>query len=202
MNFSYGLNLCLNSNLFINLLKFIKMKKLLFLFLSLGILFTGCDNDVLVPDATNDAALKSSHVKMVPLRGEIQSHVDVYDNGIPLMGTLSGQMSHLGKLNMEESVWTTNSLTIDDGIITWEMTGKLCAANGDLVHYNLTGVFDMVKNELDADSEIVGGTGRFKFAEGYMEITGYAEFDATYPMLITTMHMKGEGLISSVGSGK
>ena len=84
------------------------MKKLLFLFLSIGILFTGCNNDALVPDATNDADLKSGHVKMVPLKGVAQSHVDVYDNGIPVMGTLSGQMSHLGKLNREESVWVTS----------------------------------------------------------------------------------------------
>ena len=43
-----------------------------------------------------------------------------------------------------------------------------------------------------------GGTGRFEFAEGYMDVTGYADD----PLAITTMFMTGDGLISSVGSSK
>ena len=176
------------------------MKKLLFLFLSFGILFTACNNDALVHDAMNDADLKSGHVKMVPLKGVAQSHVDVYDNGIPVMGTLSGKMSHLGKLNMEESVWETTSLIFDDvnWIITWEMTGVICAANGDLLNYTLTGDFVIAENKLTGHVEVDGGTGRFEFAEGYFTITGYADD----PAAITTMYMEAEGMLSSVGSSK
>lgn len=177
------------------------MKKILLLVLSLGLLFTSCEKDSLVfSEAEADGLLKSAELKMVPVKAEIQSTVTEYYEGVPVVGTLSGTMSHIGKLNTEESIWHTTSLSFDEttGTITWEMIGNSCASNGDLLHYTLTGTFSISENQLNAHVDMNGGTGRFEFAEGYMDVTGYADD----PLAITTMFMTGDGLISSVGSSK
>lgn len=173
----------------------------MFLVLGLSLLFIGCEkNDTLFPSAESNEMLKSAEVKMVPFKGSVQSNVTEYMDGVPIIGTLSGEMSHLGKLITEKSFWTTTSMNFDETTwtITWEMTGSACAANRDLLNYILTGTFSIPENKLIAHIDCSGGTGRFENAEGYMDITGYAD----NPAEITTVYMKGEGLISNVGSGK
>jgi hypothetical protein len=144
--------------------------------------------------------LKSAGVKMLPLKAEIHSNVTEYYDGVPIQGTLSGIMSHLGKLKTDKSIWKTTFLTLDEAtwIITWGISGDVCASNGDLLHYTLSGTFSIPENKLTAHVDFGGGTGRFELAEGYLEVTGYAD----NPAAITTMYMKGEGLISSVGGKK
>ncbi len=177
------------------------MKKIMFLVLGLGLILTGCnkDND-LFPGAESNEMLKSAKVKMIPIKGSVQSHVTEYQNKVPIIGTLSGKLSHMGKLITEKSIWTTTFMDFDETTwtITWEMTGTACAANGDLLNYDLTGTFSIPENKLDAHIDFDGGSGRFENAEGYMDVTGYADD----PTAITTIYMKGEGLISNVGSGK
>ena len=178
------------------------MKHLVFLLLlSLSLVFTGCDvNDSLFPESELESDLKSAELKMVPIKGEIQSHVTAYQDGVPVQGILSGNMTHLGQLIAEKSIFNTTSLTLDEATwtISWEMSGVTCAANGDFMYYNLSGTFNIPANELIAHIEIENGTGRFQNAEGYIEARGYADD----PKAITTMYMHCEGLISSVGSGK
>ncbi len=175
------------------------MKRFIFLLISLSLFFTGCNMDETVLPET-DGDLKSAELKMVPIKGEMQSTVTVYDQGIPVQGTLSGVLSHLGKLNAEESVFYTVSLDFDPTTytITWGMSGVVCAADGDLLNYLLNGTFLILTNELTGQAEYNGGTGRFEHAKGFMNFIGYADD----PMAITTMFMTGEGMISNVGSSK
>ena len=177
------------------------MKKVLLFVLSLGLLFTSCEKGGLVlPDADTDGMLKSAEVKMLPFKADIQSTIIEYNEGVPVSGFLSGTMSHLGKLNAEKSIWYTSALSFDEntGTITWEAFGDSYAANGDIMHYLFSGSLNLPTNTLTAYVDIDGGTGRFEFADGYMDITGYADD----PTAITTVHMEGEGFISSVGSSK
>ena len=82
------------------------MKKILLLVLSLGLLFTSCEKDSLVfSEAEADGLLKSAELKMVPVKAEIQSTVTEYYEGVPVVGTLSGTMSHIGKLNTLGNDW-------------------------------------------------------------------------------------------------
>ncbi|MBN2173831.1 MAG: hypothetical protein JW731_06855, partial [Bacteroidales bacterium] len=67
------------------------MKKLMFLFLSLSIFFAGCDNDALIPDEMNDAALKSGMmvertIKFIQCSGVMEVvQNDACDNGMLLL---------------------------------------------------------------------------------------------------------------------
>lgn len=175
------------------------MKKIILLALCLGFIFAGCEKNEIADQEFNDG-LKSAELKMVPVKGSLQSGVTEYFEGVPVIGTLSGEMSHLGELIVENSIWHTTALTLDEATwtITWEMTGVACAANGDLLNYVLTGTFSIYENQLIAHADINGGSGRFEDAEGYLEITGYAD----NPTAITVMYMDAEGMLSSVGSKK
>ncbi|MCE4563100.1 nuclear transport factor 2 family protein [Maribellus sp. CM-23] len=173
------------------------MKRLILLLWSISLLFAGCDmNDSLSNEIDND--LKSAEMKMVPIKGEIQSHVTESLNGVPVIGNLSGNISHLGKLIMDKSTWYTISVEMDEQTwtISWEMFGSVCAANGDFLKYTLSGAFSIPNNQITGQAVFDGGTGRFCQAQGSMEFTGYADD----PMNIATMYMQVEGLITNVGS--
>lgn len=173
------------------------MKRLIFLLWSISLFFAGCDmSNSLFPES--DENLKSAEMKMVPIKGELQSHVTETLNGIPIYGTLSGTLSHLGKLITNRSHWYTISVEMDEQIwtISWEMFGSVCAANGDFLNYNLSGSFNITNNEIYGQIYFDGGTGRFSQAQGMTEFTGYADD----PMNITTMYMQAEGMITNVGS--
>ena len=175
------------------------MKKVLLFVLSLGLLFTACEKGgPVLPDADADGMLKSAELREIPIKGEIQSQVTQSLNGIPVFGTLSGIISHLGKLQTEKSVWFTNTVEIDEATwtISWEMFGVVCAANGDLLNYTLSGSFNIPENKMNGHVDFDGGTGRFGQAQGYMNFTGSADD----PMNISAMYMQAEGLISNVGS--
>lgn len=175
------------------------MKRLIFLLWSISLLFAGCDmSDSLSPE--NNENLKSAEMKMVPVKGELQSHVTENLNGIPVYGTLSGNLSHLGKLITDKSTWYTISVEMDEQTwtISWEMFGSVCAANGDFLKYTLSGSFSIPENQIIGQATFNGGTGRFCQAQGTIEFTGYADD----PTNITTMHMQMEGMITNVGSSR
>lgn len=173
------------------------MNKLIVLLWSISLLFAGCDvNDSLSPEI--DQNLKSAEMKMIPIKGEIQSHVTETLNDIPVIGNLSGTISHLGTLIPDKSTWYTISVEMNEQTwtISWEMFGQTCAANGDFLKYTLSGAFSIPDNQITGQAVFNGGTGRFCQAQGSMEFTGYADD----PMNITTMYMQVDGLISNVGS--
>ena len=172
------------------------MKRFIFLLISLSLFFTGCNIDETAFPET-DANLKTAKMKMVPIKGDFQSRVSDSLNGIPVFGTLSGNISHLGKIVPENSTWYTLSVDLDEQTwtITWEMFGTVGAANGDLLHYTLAGSFSIPENTISGQINFSGGTGRFCQAKGSAEFSGYADD----PMNITSMFMQMEGMITNVG---
>ncbi|WP_163710167.1 ester cyclase [Mangrovibacterium lignilyticum] len=173
------------------------MKRLIFLLWCMSLLFAGCEtNDPLLPDV--DVNQKSAKTTMVPIKGELQSIVNESLNGIPVYGILSGSISHLGELTADKSTWYTISVEMDEQTwtISWEMFGAVCAANGDLLKYTLSGSFNIPENNMSGEVNFDGGTGRFAQAQGNMEFTGYADD----PTNIAAMYMEGEGMITNVGS--
>ena len=169
------------------------------IFTTIIFLAISCEkDDVFYPDSEVDGTLKSAELKEIPIKGELQSHVTEALNGIPVYGTLSGNISHLGKLIADKSTWYTISVEMNEQTLTisWELLGSVCAANGDFLKYTLSGSFNIPENELSGEVDFDGGTGRFCQAQGSMNFTGYADD----PVNITTMIMQVEGMITNVGS--
>ncbi len=172
------------------------MKRLIFLLWCMALLLAGCEtNDSLLPDV--DMNLKSAEMTTVPIKGELQSFVTESLNGIPVFGTLAGNISHLGKLISDKSTWYTISVELDEQTwtISWEMFGSVCSANGDFLKYTLSGSFSIPDNEISGQIDFDGGTGKFSQANGTAEFTGNADD----PMNITAMYMQMEGEITNVG---
>ena len=171
------------------------MKRIIFLMFGIFILAYGCNDGILPADsALENGALKKAEVKMVPVKGEIFNHF--YEEH-PDYGTMSGFISHIGKLNETESTWESvddgdgNPLTVTKNIV-------ICAANGD----KLTGRWEakhINQTEVEGIMYFEGGTGRFENASGQTTASGYMVFDGGQ---LIGMYLAGEGEISNVGSSK
>lgn len=76
----------------------------------------------------------------------------------------TGTGTHLGRFELFETLCST----VDFPILTFTVAGLLIAANGDELHFDVIGTFDLVNMELVESSGWVfdGGTGRFESASG------------------------------------
>ena len=171
------------------------MKRIIFLLIGIFIIACGYNDDILPADAAlENETLKNAEIKMVPIKGEVFNH---FNEEHPDYGTISGFMSHIGKLNETESTWEK----IDDGDgnpITFSIKVVGCAANGD----KLKGRYDGKHiNQTDVEGIMFfeGGTGRFENASGQTTANGYIVVDGGK---LIGMYLAGEGEISNVGSSK
>jgi steroid delta-isomerase-like uncharacterized protein len=187
----------LPNKLLFKTLKLKKMKKIILLLACVGLFISGCEkSDLSLPGV--DENLKSAKIKMVPVKGDIQSVISFYLGPMPVCGKVSGNLSHLGKFDAEKSTWYHTSVDFDanTNIFSYGMFGSLCAPNGDLLKYTASGEFDVVNNIATQHAEFMGGTGRFGQAQGYIDASGYADD----PEKTTSMFFEAEGMISNVGS--
>ena len=76
----------------------------------------------------------------------------------------TGTGTHLGRFELFETLCST----VEFPILTFTVDGLLIAANGDELHFDVLGTFDLVNMELVESSGWVfdGGTGRFESASG------------------------------------
>lgn len=153
----------------------------------------GCTKDPVNETATGQ--FKSSEVKTVPLHADIYAIVTQEESGVAFLGNLAGNMSHLGQLITENSTFERTYFEFREGpAIYWEMIGDVAAANGDLLHYTLWGLYNITLNQYASTVTYSGGTGRFENASGFLDITGYVDQQTGYLM------MDGEGSLTTVGS--
>ncbi len=169
------------------------MKKLMFLFLSLSIFFAGCDNDALVPDAMNDAALKSGKmvertIKFIQCSGVMEVvQNDACDNGMLLLVHGDGQASHIGHFTV------INTTCVDENFNPVSpLIGEITAANGDKICTMVTKEPWMENGVIHYYYQIQPElcTGRFENATGYIIMWGDIDFIAM------TWDLKGEGKIT------
>jgi hypothetical protein len=100
-------------------------------------------------------------------------------------GWLTGNVTHLGKINMEMSPFWVNSCNFGPGPteLTWAINGVVTSANGDSYSYTGDLLIDGASLEITGFIHINGGTGRFKDAVGEATLNGFltggdkAEFD-------------------------
>lgn len=157
------------------------MKKIIFLLIGIFIFAFGCNNEILDTDpATETVDLKYSKTKMVPIKGEVIISVDEYDDqGLGINGKMTGYLSHMGKLNQEESTWVTLYHDFSQYPIVIQVNDIVfCAANGDLLYGTYTGYMNVdAPSVIDGICILENGTGRFENATGQSNVTGYAWFD-------------------------
>lgn len=174
------------------------MKKFIFLLIGIFLFSFGCSNEILETDSTLETAnLKYSNTKMVPLKGEVFVSIDEYDDqGLGIIGKMSGHFSHLGKLKEANSIWENMSHDMSDfpNSITFTQDVMFCAANGDFLHGTYTGTLYLTNAEVYGFFVIDGGTGRFENATGQTNSDGYAWFDEFGRP--AGMYLAGEGEIS------
>ena len=180
------------------------MKRVIFLLIGILFIASGCSNETINTDsAFEEANLKSATTKMIPIKGEVIISVDEYDEqGLGINGKMSGYLTHMGKLNQEKSTWVTlyHDFSQYPPIIIQVNDLVFCAANGDLVYGSYTGYNDVTTSIVDGYCELKNGTGRFKNATGYSNVTGYPWFDEFGR--VEGIRFVCEGEISNVGSGK
>lgn len=174
------------------------MKRIIFLLIGIFIFALGCNNEILDTDSALETVdLKYTKTKMVPLKGEVFVSVDEYDDqGLGIIGKMSGYFSHLGKLNETNSIWENMSNDMSDfpNTLTFTQDVMFCAANGDLLHGTYTGTVYFTNAEVYGLFVIDGGTGRFENATGQTNADGYAWFDEFGRP--AGMYLTGEGEIS------
>ena len=181
-----------------------KIKTFFLIVFALALFFSGSQkDDTLFTETENNAALKSAEVKWLPIKGN-NGYVVVTEffNDFPSQGICGGNMTHLGKLQAEKSIWYTVNVEVPDSempwMLLWTQEGDWCAANGDLLHWSIITTVDMMNQTVGGTAYFDGGTGRFKNAEGYFNLKGHPDADDATRFIVE----EGVGEISSIGSSK
>ncbi len=174
------------------------MKKIIISIAVLMLIFigSGCDKETLMTEEPT-VNFKSAEMKSIPITADFYAVTSTWiPDGLAYSGNLGGNFSHLGKIDFEKSTFERTGLEIlGPYTVRWEMFGEVVAADGDALHYTLWGIMDQEKNEYTSTVTYSGGTGRFENASGYLDVTGYVDESHV-------LWMKGDGLLSNVGSSK
>jgi hypothetical protein len=170
-----------------------KIKSILLVAMLL-LVVSGCNKDTFFPEE-DGVALKSAVLKNIPIKADMYAQVLEETDGLAYKGLLIGTVSHLGEMIAEKSTFTRTYYEYREGpSVYWEMYGDIAASNGDVMHYTLWGLLDVVKNEYVSTVTYDGGTGRFANVTGNLDLTGYIAHGTG------RLYMQGEGMISNVGS--
>jgi hypothetical protein len=180
-----------------------KLKTFFLIVCAFALFFTGCEKDDFFTETADNAVLKKAMVKEVPIKA-IDAYVVVTDffNDFPSQGICGGNMTHLGKLQADKSIWYTTNVEPDSenpGFLLWSQEGDWCAANGDLLHWTIITSVEMGAGKVSGRAIFDGGTGRFKNATGHFDLNGHVDPDNPTTRFIVD---SGVGMISNVGNGK
>ncbi len=77
--------------------------------------------------------------------------------------------------------------------------GDWCAENGDLLHWSIETKMDQVNQKVSGRTIFKGGTGQYKNAEGYMDLSGHPNPKDPASRFVVEM---GVGEIFNVESSK
>lgn len=126
--------------------------------------------------------------------------VTEYNENFPSKGICGGNITPLGKLQADKSIWHTVKVepdSVDPTILNWLQEGDWCAENGDLLHWSIETKMDQVNQKVSGRTFFKGGTGQFKNAEGYIDLSGHPDpKDPTSRFIVE----KGVGEIFNIGS--
>jgi hypothetical protein len=182
-----------------------KMKQLMsvIILLAFTFLYLGCNES-----PQNIISANADKGGIVPFKGDINGVAISIGGGpgpfdpIKKLNTFSGNASHTGKFNCELKYWI--QLTSLSGGVLYGIEGIdgiLTAANGDKIWFeNTSGAWTfrngnpfepgMVDGTIHAN--VVGGTGRFSGATGYIDAVVVQEYDPLADPTPTTGNWTGK----------
>lgn len=173
-----------------------KLKWIFTVLIALLFVGSGCDLDTFSSEEA-DVNLKSSELKMVPLKGEVYAVMTNLVDDLPTEGYIGGTISHVGEIIPDNSIFVRTDFALLEGPVYYaEFDGDVVASNGDILHYKLKGGLNLVYGTYEGHVDYRGGTGRFEFATGYGDLTGHLNMDGS------KLLMWLEGELSNVGSSK
>jgi hypothetical protein len=104
--------------------------------------------------------------------------VTEYNENFPSKGICGGNITPLGKLQADKSIWHTVKVepdSVNPEILNWLQEGDWCAENEDLLHWSIVTKVDQANQKVSGRTIFKGGTGQFKNAEGYMDLSGHPD---------------------------
>ena len=128
--------------------------------------------------------------------------VTEFNENFPSKGISGGNITHLGKVQADKSIWHTVKVEHDPDnptILNWTQEGDWCAESGDFLHWSVVAKLDKTNQKVSGRTILNGGTGQFKNAEGYMDLSGHPDPKDPASRFVVEM---GVGEIFNVGSDK
>jgi hypothetical protein len=165
------------------------MKKLTVLSVVALLGLAGCSNEALTgPDgggAADAQVAKSASAVHAPMQVPIKwtFEVEPLQAGVlecmpagsgfyvPANYSVSGHVSHLGKVDSDASLATFTGCTLTPGGASGELGIALVGANGDAIHLDGVLTLSLADGVGYGTYTITGGTGRFEGATGWMQTT-------------------------------
>jgi hypothetical protein len=156
---------------YVSTLKFVIMKTLMYCFVMALIVMAGCSKDDTMFESQDNLELKKAKVP-IPFKADCQA---VYHLEIPGRLMLSGNATHLGKFNAEESFYQFTSVvpTEIDGqqFLALKGFGKIVGANGHGMEFTFWS-YQSMEYIFKGKVEIISGTGKFAGCKGTLESSG------------------------------
>ena len=167
--------------------------------------FTGFDDDAATADVAAGAYMpKVDTPHMVPIKWEFS--VEPLPNGvleclpsgsgvyIPASFSVSGHVSHLGRVDADQSTASFTGCVLGAGTISGDGHATLTGANGDAVELDGVLTLSFADGAMYGIWTITGGTGRFEGASGWIETTETPAPDGSGSV------GSGSGMITSPGT--
>lgn len=170
-----------------------------------GLVLFACEKDELNLDSTTlkAKAEKSEEVKMVPFKANLSStpmddseliaciNPDELPYAVAKLSTVSGNATHLGKLNWIKSPLTVNHCEFDPitGNFTVELDMIFKNKNGDGIHIFGESIMH-ITGPATGEFLIIDGFGKFKDASGELLTEGFLNVEAG------TTVFRAEGMVT------
>jgi hypothetical protein len=161
------------------------MKTLVHLFAVAMLLFAGCAKDEMFETDSNSPDLKNAKVP-IPMKADLCAVPDMTSDMIPFPGIpdkyvpskmiISGNGTHIGKVNAEKSFYKIDvfEIIMEEGVpfLFQSGTGYISAANGDSFDYTWWAKASLPDMNYIGEIELQGGTGIFNGCSGTLDMSG------------------------------
>jgi len=158
------------------------MKARILILTALVVFALGCEKDPFLsggPDFDKGKRGKVNSDLVLPFKASFSTIPDApqpIGEGleVSLGGLISGNGTHVGRINASESRYFVTGLDLSGDLFTQTIAGSIAAANGDAYTYTGVASISLTNGSLTGTMDFTGGTGRFEGVSGSIVIRGIA----------------------------